>query len=375
MNTHVIRMHATSVDRGVLERAGEVLRSGGLVAFPTETVYGVAARADQPAAVARLRELKQRAAEKAFTVHIAYRDEAANFVPNLGGMAARLARKGWPGPLTLIVPVADPSSASVIAGRSDAGEAESAIYYNKSVGLRCPDDPVAFEILRRAEGPVVAASANRGGEPPALSGTAAMTALGGDVDLLVDTGETRYARPSTIVRVDGDRFEVVREGVYDRGIIERLATIRILFVCTGNTCRSPMAAGLAQNILAERLGCGIEGLEDRRIVVESAGISGGAGTAADNAMKVMARRGVDLSSHYSRALTADMANQSDYIFVMTRAHREAVARMAPVAAERVQLLLADEDLSDPLGGDESDYERCAASIERALRERLQEVVL
>jgi protein-tyrosine phosphatase len=253
--------------------------------------------------------------------------------------------------------------------------AAAAMYYDGAVGLRCPDDPVAFEILRSVGAPVVAASANRGGEPPARSGSEAMAALGGAVDLLIDTGETKYAKASTIVRVEGDRYEIVREGVYDHGIVDRLAAVHLLFVCSGNTCRSPMAAGLARMLLAERLGCTVDELAERRIFVDSAGTSGGMGAAAEQAVSVMAARGVDLSSHFSRALNADMVRQADYIFVMTRAHRDAVVRLVPAAADRVALLLGEEDLADPLGGGCEEYERCAAAIEKALRVRLQEVVV
>ena len=373
MKTQVIRMDAQRVDLSALRRAGELLRGGGLVAFPTETVYGVAACADRPEAVARLRDVKHRTSEKAFTVHIALREEAADFVPEFGGMAARLARKGWPGPLTMVVPVSKPSEAPIMAGRPEA--AAAAIYYDGTVGLRCPDDSVAFHVLREAGAPVIAASANRAGDPPARSGQEAMAALENAVDMLIDTGQTKYAKPSTIVRVEGERYAVLREGVYDRGIIDRLTQVRFLFVCTGNTCRSPMAAALARQLLAERLGFSPAELADRRIGVDSAGIAGGVGTAAEYAVRAMARRGIDLSSHFSRGLTGDMVRQADYIFVMTRGQLEAVNRMAPSASDRVGLLLGDEDLADPLGGSEEDYERCAASIERALRARLQEVAL
>lgn len=373
MKTQVFRMDATHVDRSLVQRAGELLRQGGLVAFPTETVYGVGVSADQPEAVARLREVKRRSPEKAFTVHIASRDDAALFVPSLDGMAARLARKGWPGPMTLILAVPDPMAAPIMQGRH--GPAADAMYYNQSVGLRCPDDAVAREILRIAESPIVAASANRAGDPPALSGREAEAALNGEVDLLIDMGETKYAKASTVIRVDGDRYEILREGVYDRGIVERLATVRILFVCTGNTCRSPMAAGLASKMISERLGCDPRDLEDRRILIESAGIAGGVGGAAVPAINVMNKRGIDISPHSSRALSADLAQQADYIFVMTRAHNEAIMRLAPSTADRISLLLGGDDLIDPIGGGEEEYERCATSIESGLLARLKEVVL
>jgi protein-tyrosine phosphatase len=373
METQIIRMDASRVDLDALDRASETLRGGGLVTFPTETVYGVAARADDLEAVDRLRAVKGRGAEKAFTVHIASRNEVTEFVPRISGLAARLARKGWPGPLTLIAAVDDPLSAPVMAGKNDSVAA--AIYYNNTVGLRCPDDRVAFELLRRAGGPVIAASANKAGQPPATSGTEALEALNDQVDMLIDTGETKYAKPSTIVRAGADSYEILRDGVYDAGIVERMSTLRILFVCTGNTCRSPMAAAIAERIIAERLGCRIEDLPGHRVIVESAGTSGGIGGAAENAVKAMSARGLDVTHHVSRALSADLARQADYVFVMTRVHRDVVMRLAPQIADRVRLVMEDQDVPDPLGGSEADYARCADQLESALRTRLQEVVL
>jgi protein-tyrosine phosphatase len=373
METQVIRMDASRVDLDALDRAGETLRGGGLVTFPTETVYGVAARADDLDAVERLRTVKGRGAEKAFTVHIASRNEVADFVPGVSGIAARLARKGWPGPLTLIAAVDDPMTATVMAGKAEAVAA--AIYYNNTVGLRCPDDRVAFELLKRAGGPVIAASANKAGQPPATSGSEALEALSDQVDVLIDAGETKYGKPSTIVRAGVDSYEILRGGVYDAGIVDRMTTLRILFVCTGNTCRSPMAAALARRIIAERLDCRVEDLLKHRIIVESAGTSGGIGGAAEHAITVMKARGLDVSDHVSRALSADLAKQADYIFVMTRAHRDAIMRLAPQIADRVSLIMDGQDVPDPLGGSEADYARCASQLEAALRQRLQEVEL
>lgn len=136
-----------------------------------------------------------------------------------------------------------------------------------------------------------------------------------------------------------------------------------------------MAEALARTMLAERLGCRPADLEDRGVVVESAGTFGGGGTASPQAVEVMARRGIDLSNHWSRPLTAEMVHQADYAFAMTRAHLEAAIAMAPSAAERVRLLGGAEDISDPVGGAVELYEKCAASIEQALRERLGEVTV
>ena len=184
---------------------------------------------------------------------------------------------------------------------------------------------------------------------------------------------------STIVRVTGSSYEVVREGVYDAGIVERLSTVRLLFVCTGNTCRSPMAAGLAEQMLADRLGCRRSELRARGVVVQSAGTSGRGGGASAHAHEVIAKRGIDLSDHVSTALSAETVQQADYAFVdvfaMTEAHRETILQLAPSAGPKVMLLLAGEDVRDPMGSGVEEYERCAQAIERGLRARLQEVIV
>ncbi len=265
MGMRVVQVDAREVDVEVIRHAAEVLRDGGLVAFPTETVYGLGARADDAGAIARLRQVKGREARKAFSVHIASRDDVKSFAPRLSGLAGRFIRKGWPGPLTLIVSVEDPASAPVMVGRD--GFAAEAMYYDNAIGLRCPEDPVAHELLRSVGAPVVAASANPAGRPPPLTGDEVRKSLAGRIDLLLDSGRTKYTKPSTIVRVTATTYEIVREGVYDAGIIERLATARLLFVCTGNTCRSPMAAALAEHLIAQRLGCSAAELSARGVVI------------------------------------------------------------------------------------------------------------
>ena len=146
MSTQVIQIDSARVDIDAIHRAGDVLRDGGLVGFPTETVYGLGARADDAAAVTRLREVKGREVRKGFTVHIASRDDVKSFAPRMTGLARRFVRKGWPGPLTLIVSVEDPASVPIMAGRD--GAAAEAMYFENTIGLRCPDDPVAHELLR-----------------------------------------------------------------------------------------------------------------------------------------------------------------------------------------------------------------------------------
>lgn len=387
MDTEVINVERQADTGKALCRAVEVLASGGLVAFPTETVYGVGVRVDDARALARLRELKSRSANKAFTVHIGSPNEAERFTAGLRGLATRIIRKGWPGPLTVVFPVDDPDSTPVMANLN--GSAAAGMYYAEpsesmsgsksgeplTIGLRCPDHPFARALVTELEAPVVAASANLAGCPAPTTADEVLKGLSGKVDLLIDGGCTKYARASTIVRITGPSYEIVREGVYDAGILKRISALRVVLVCTGNTCRSPMAAGLTEKMLAMRLGCRPEELPSRGVVVSSAGTFGGGGAASPHAVTVMKRRGIDLSSHTSVALTPETIEQADHVFCMTRSHRDAVVTMMPSAENRAVLLTGAADIQDPVGGSEDDYEQCARLVEEGLSIRLREVIV
>ncbi len=373
IETIIIKPEGDAGREEAVREAMQVLDEDGLVAFPTETVYGVGCRVDRPKAVDRLRKLKGRSEEKAFTVHVADMATADQVVPGLRGTAKRMMRKAWPGPLTLVLPVVNPSQTALVKKIGES--AMGAMYYDGRIGLRCPSDPVSQLLLQQLPVPIVAASANFAGQPAAIEGQDIHEDLLKQVELLIDVGPTQYRKASTIVSVDDGGVEILREGVLDPRMIERLATLKILFVCTGNTCRSPMAEAIASQWLAEHFDCQIEDLNQHDVEVSSAGLLGGCGGANEQAVEVIRRRGVRLEGHNSRMLTVDMVEQADYVFAMTKSHLHGILGLASHMEDRVCLLLDGQEVSDPIGGSVNDYESCARGIEVGVYARLKEIDL
>jgi len=180
--------------------AAAAVQEGGVVAFPTETVYGLAARMDDRAARARLIRIKGRQGRKPFQVLVSSRHAALRMCGSLPVCARKLARALWPGPLTLVV-----------KGRN-----------GRWAGLRVPDHPVASALLRRCGGALVATSANLSGEKDSFTAAEVISALGGRVDVLLDGGAAQCRKPSTVVKCDGENWSILREGAIKRATIVRL---------------------------------------------------------------------------------------------------------------------------------------------------------
>lgn len=371
MRTRVIQVDPGGEFAGKISPAVRAMRAGSVVGFPTETVYGVGVVATKARAVERLRKLKQRP-QSAFTIHLASAGDARRYVSEVPLRAATLMRKAWPGPLTMLLPTggrfADPALRSKALFKRVCAKAV--------VGLRCPADAVARLLLKRVGKPVLASSANLAGGSAARTADEALVQLDGRIELLVDAGPTRYGGASTIVAFAGEAYEIVRAGVYDAGSIGRMASRTVLFVCSGNTCRSPMAAAVARKLLAERLGCSPEELEGYGQEVVSAGTLGsGDAPATKEAAEAARRLGATLGKHCSRRLSNELIQAADLIFCMSRQHVDDVIGRAPASAGKTFLLDAEGDIADPIGGDTEKYVGVAGRIERSLRKRMKENLL
>jgi protein-tyrosine phosphatase len=366
MSTPVLQVDSQQNAAHAVEQAVRCLDGGGLVAMATETVYGVGARADIETAITRLRDLKDRP-ERPFSVHVGEASDVDRYVRDVPATARRLIEAAFPGPVTVLLETGGRLADSEL----DNETLRVRLCWEGHIGLRCPDEPVTAEILRRCGGPVVMPSANLAGQSSPRNATAVRDALDGRVDLLLDQGPTRLGTDSTIVKFSGESWQVVREGALDSRQIARLAARRLLFVCSGNTCRSPMAAALARKRLCEKLSCRPAELCEHGWRVESAGLSAHPGAAATGeAVRAVGRLGAEIASHRARPLDEDFLRGADLICCMTAGHLEAVRQRYPEAAERA-VLLAEGDIEDPIGGGMDTYLRAAAEIDQALQDLLE----
>lgn len=361
----------------LIKRAVEVFRDGGLVVFPTETVYGIGACVTRDRGMAKLRDLKTDGRNQTFTVHLPHPGAVADYVDLSQPGLRRLVDKVFPGPVTLLVDAEESQVQERLRALGLPDEQRDRLYRDTTIGLRCPDHPLTRRLLGAVDEPVVAASANPAGGRPSRTADQAAEQLDGRVDYVLDGGPTRYAKPSTVVRL-GQRngavtFEVERAGVYDERYLRKLMRYTILLVCSGNTCRSPMAEGLARQILAERRGIAPDELDAAGIKVVSAGTFAAPGSpASPEAVEALATQGVDITGHRSTPLSFELIREADVIYTMTESHRRAVIDLAPNADDKTFRLDNKADISDPIGLDATAYQRTAEMIRRRLEQRLKE---
>jgi protein-tyrosine phosphatase len=352
----LIRWHSLADARAALRSARAALRAGRAVALPTEAGYHLAVAGQTPSAAWALQGL-----DGTPVVGVRGEAEARDWAPRLHSAGRRLAKRFWPGPLVL----AFPDGAADGVGSRLPGPVREALLAGGALHLWAPAHAVVQAMLGRMAGPLVLAPVSdpdRGG--PAADADVAARVLGERVELVCDAGPCAVGPPNTVVRIAEDGWDVVAAGAFSEDQLRRDSACVIVFVCTGNTCRSPLAEALCKKRLADRLGCSPEELPARGFFVLSAGLAAMmGGEAAPEAVEVARGYGADLNGHRSRPLTAELAAQADHLVAMTAGHVQALQAHFPRLGAPPRLLSpAGEDLPDPIGCDRPVYEECGRQI-------------
>lgn len=199
MKAEVVSMTEENLDMEAIRRGGEILKKGGLVAFPTETVYGLGGDALNPQASRKIYAAKGRPSDNPLIVHIARMDDLAPIVSGITHEAMILAEKYWPGPLTMILPKSDLVPLETTGGLD-------------SVAVRFPSDRIAQELIKAAGGYVAAPSANTSGRPSPTTAQHVEEDLGENIDMIIDGGQVGIGLESTIVDFTEDVPVVLRPG-------------------------------------------------------------------------------------------------------------------------------------------------------------------
>jgi tRNA threonylcarbamoyl adenosine modification protein (Sua5/YciO/YrdC/YwlC family) len=198
----VLKVDSAHPDRRILDAAAEAVLRGGVIAFPTDTVYGLGCSLLDVAAVEMVGRLKRRAREHAYISLIPDPSQALGLALSVSGVAKRLIDRFWPGPLSLVFIAAEIVPARV---RGSGG----------TIALRCPNDVLSHALLQRIGGPMVSSSANLSGQPPAATAEEVVATFGNQLDLVLDGGPRRGGIPSTLVDVSGPRPKLLRRGALD----------------------------------------------------------------------------------------------------------------------------------------------------------------
>jgi tRNA threonylcarbamoyl adenosine modification protein (Sua5/YciO/YrdC/YwlC family) len=346
----VIKIDSHDPDIMCIREVASACKEGKVVVFPTETVYGIGGKMSAPGIEKRLREIKGRSDTKPFSYHIGDWGMLDALKVKKTPLVCTMARQFWPGPVTLVV--------LDLAGRK--------------IGIRFPRNRIALALIQEVGEPFIATSANGSGKPSPHTAHHVIEELHGAFDQLIDGGKTELMLDSTVVDLTGNIPVILRKGAQGADVekaVERIISgkcprKRILIVCTGNSCRSPMAEGWLKHEI-EKKGLSAE------IEIISCGTSARDGLPCTlEAELVLRNREIDLSGFHSRRCRKGDLWSSDLVLAMSTQHAEAMADMLPSVKEKMITL----NVEDPIGMSMQVYEKTLLDIESKMKQYMNQIL-
>jgi protein-tyrosine-phosphatase/tRNA A37 threonylcarbamoyladenosine synthetase subunit TsaC/SUA5/YrdC len=354
--TKILDWRRSDDPRDIVHLAVQALAEGHVVALPSSTSYLLVASGLKKQAI---QQLKQTVGPGNLGLSLMVRsaDETLDYFPDIGTAARRFAKKAWPGPIMLSL---KDSHASSVLKCLDP-EVRAALN-SKSERIRVwqPYHEVLDHVCKLSSGPLICspAAAMRGRIVENIKNLAANQCV-----LAIDDGDVESPGEPTVVQIDGNQGRIVHHGIADENALRTISRWMVLFVCTGNTCRSPMAQAMMQQKIEERFPDASSGAV-ASVVACSAGISAFGGDPASHGAAAAIRKfGGSLEQHQSTQLNSNLVEQADLILAMGGRHCQVIASQWPSVSHKVHLISPDgSEISDPFGGPLEVYQKCAEQL-------------